>query len=407
MTNKNRPNRYEFTADRLTRAMESNLENELRLILGYFLSAAVVLGLIFTVLFSVTANANSATPRLKDIVTFEGIRENLLVGYGLVVGLNGTGDKLNNSAFTEKSLQSFLDRLGVSTINEELKVKNVAAVTVTTKLPAFARAGSKIDITVSTMGDATSLQGGTLVATPLMGADGEMYAVAQGPITISGYSAGDASASVTKGVPTTGFVSNGAIVEREVPFELNDLSEIKISVNNPDLSTAKAIEAKINEKLGDTYARATDPGTISLDIPLEYTKSVASLLAEIEGLTVETDQPAKIVIDEASGTIVMNENVKVDTIALAQGNLVVTITKTPLVSQPNILAPEGSETVVTETSDVNVEEGEGNIAFVNQNANLKDLVNALNSLGVSTQDLITILQTIQHAGALNAEIVSR
>jgi flagellar P-ring protein precursor FlgI len=407
MTNKNRPNRYEFTADRLTRAMESNLENELRLILGYFLSAAVVLGLIFTVLFSVTANANSATPRLKDIVTFEGIRENLLVGYGLVVGLNGTGDKLNNSAFTEKSLQSFLDRLGVSTINEELKVKNVAAVTVTTKLPAFARAGSKIDITVSTMGDATSLQGGTLVATPLMGADGEMYAVAQGPITISGYSAGDASASVTKGVPTTGFVSNGAIVEREVPFELNDLSEIKISVNNPDLSTAKAIEAKINEKLGDTYARATDPGTISLDIPLEYTKSVASLLAEIEGLTVETDQPAKIVIDEASGTIVMNENVKVDTIALAQGNLVVTITKTPLVSQPGILAPEGSETIVTETSDVNVEEGEGNIAFVNQNANLQDLVNALNSLGVSTQDLITILQTIQHAGALNAEIVSR
>jgi flagellar P-ring protein precursor FlgI len=330
-----------------------------------------------------------------------------LVGYGLVVGLNGTGDKLNNSAFTEKSLQSFLDRLGVSTINENLKVKNVAAVTVTAKLPAFARAGSKIDITVSTMGDATSLQGGTLVATPLMGADGEMYAVAQGSVSLGGFSAGNEQSSITKGVPTTGSITNGAIVEREVPFELNSLQNVKISLNSPDLATAKKIEAKINEKLGDTYAKATDPGTVALSIPLAYSKSVASLLADVEQLVVETDNAAKIVIDETSGTIVMNENVKIDTIALAQGNLVVTIKNTPLVSQPGALAPEGSETVVTEEASVDVDQGKGHLAYVNQNASLQELVNALNTLGVNTQDLISILQTIKHAGALHADIVTR
>ncbi len=401
-------NNYEFKFDRVARQLESTLETELKMAFGYFISAAIILVLVFSLMFSFTSNADSSTPRLKDMVSFEGIRENLLVGYGLVVGLNGTGDKLNNSAFTEKSLQSFLDRLGVSTINEQLKVKNVAAVTVTAKLPTFSRAGSKIDITVSTMGDATSLQGGTLVATPLMGADGEMYAVAQGPITISGFTAGTEQNSTTKGVPTTGFISNGAIVEREVPFELNDLAKVMISLNSPDLSTAKKIEEAINKKLGDSYAKATDPGSVTLSIPLEYTKSVATLLANIEQLTVETDQPAKIVVDEASGTIVMNENVKIDSIALAQGNLVVTIVKTPLVSQPGVLAPEGSETVVTETTDVNVDEGKkGNIAYLKQTASLQDLVNGLNALGVSTQDLITILQTIKHAGALHADIVSR
>ncbi len=386
---------------------EAEFENEMKLILSYFFSASLVLALILSIMFSFAVPANSATPRLKDIVTFEGIRENLLVGYGLVVGLNGTGDKLNNSAFTEKSLQAFLDRLGVSTVNEQLKVKNVAAVTVTAKLPAFARSGSKIDITVSTMGDATSLQGGTLVATPLMGADGEMYAVAQGPVSISGFSAGNENASITKGVPTTGLIASGAIVEREVPFELDSLSDIKISLNNPDLATAKKIEAKINEKLGDSYARAIDPGTVSLNIPLEYARSVASLLADVEQLVVTTDQTAKIVIDEASGTIVMNENVSIDTVALAQGNLVVTIRNTPVVSQPGALAPEGSETVVTENTEIEVTEEKGNVAYLHQTANLSELVTALNSLGVNAQDLISILQTIKHAGALNAEIITR
>lgn len=389
------------------RKIINEFESELKIYFSFFITATLILAAVFITMFSFSVSANTNSPRLKDIVTFEGIRENLLVGYGLVVGLNGTGDKLNNSAFTEKSLQSFLDRLGVSTINEQLKVKNVAAVTVTAKLPAFARSGSKIDITVSTMGDATSLQGGTLVATPLMGADGEMYAVAQGPITVGGFTAGNDQASVTKGVPTMGTITSGAIVEREVAFELDSLSNIKISLNDPDLATAKKIETSINEKLGDKFAKASDPGTVSLDIPLEFQKSVATLLADIETITVETDQAAKIVIDEATGTIVFNENVKLDTIALAQGNLVVTIVKQPLVSQPNSLAPEGSQTVQTEETTVDVQQGEGNIAFIKQQANLQDLVNALNSLGVSTQDLITILQTIKQAGALHAEIVSR
>jgi len=399
MSNKTK-NTYGALAD-----MEAQLENNLKLLMSFMLSAIGVLALILMAIFSLGSSAYSSTPRLKDIVTFEGIRENLLVGYGLVVGLNGTGDKLTNSVFTGKSLQSFLDKLGVSTPSESLKVKNVAGVTVTAKLPAFARVGSKIDITISTLGDATSLQGGTLVATTLLGADGQMYAVAQGPITIGGFVASSGGSSVTKGIPTTGSITGGAIVEREVPFELNDLQNVKISLNNPDLSTAKKIEAKINEKLGDSYAKATDPSTVSLRIPSEFTKSVATLLAEIEDLNVETDQPAKIVIDEASGTIVMNENVRVDTIALAQGNLVVTIVKRPLVSQPNPLS--NGDTVTADNGDVTVEEGKGNIAMVPQSANLQDLVNALNTLGVSTNDLISILQTIKHAGALQAEIVTK
>ncbi len=401
-------NKYRFKSDIVAQSLEQELESQAKLVFGYFISAMLILAVMFGIMFTFTANANSANPRLKDIVTFEGIRENLLVGYGLVVGLNGTGDRLNNSAFTEKSLQAFLDRLGVSTINEQLKVRNVAAVTVTARLPAFARAGSKIDITVSTMGDATSLQGGTLVATPLMGADGEMYAVAQGPVSIGGFVAGNEQNNATKGVPTTGFVSSGAIVEREVPFELDSLANLKISLNEADLSTSKKIETAINARLGDTYAKATDPGTVALNIPLEYGRSVATLLAEIEQITVETDQPARIVVNESTGTIVMNENVKVDTIALAQGNLVVTVSRTPLVSQPGAFAPEGSETVVVETTELEIDEGaKGNVAFVGRNASLKELVHALNSLGVSTNDLITILQTIKHAGALHAEIVSR
>jgi flagellar P-ring protein precursor FlgI len=272
----------------------------------------LVVSLVFFVVmtFSFPPKARASDSRIKDIVNFEGIRDNLLVGYGLVVGLNGTGDKLNNSVFTEKSLQSFLTRLGVNTVNEKMQVKNVAAVTVTAKLLPFARSGSRVDVTVSTLGDARSLEGGTLIATPLMGADGEMYAVSQGSITIGGYSAQGAQGSQTKGIPTTGFISGGAIVEREIPFELDQLTEIKLAMKSPDLTSAKAVESKINEKLTGDYARAVDPGTIVLTIPTEYYGSVATLLADVEQLEVKTDQPAKIVIDEATGTIVMNENVK-------------------------------------------------------------------------------------------------
>lgn len=396
------------TGIRNGRALLALLDSEIGAkLLAYI--AGLFFGIIFMLilLFSATPHADASSPRIKDIVTFEGIRENVLVGYGLVVGLNGTGDKLNNSAFTEKSLRSFLGRLGVSTANENLKVKNVAAVTITATLPAFARTGSKIDITISTLGDAKSLEGGNLVATPLMGADGEMYAVAQGAVSIGGFTAEGNTNSVTKGVPTTGFISNGAIVEREIAFELDELSQINISLNSPDLTTAKAIETTINNKLGDIYARATDPGTVSLSIPLEYSRSVATLLANIELLNVATDQIARVVIDEGSGTVVMNSEVTIDSVAVAQGNLIVTIAKTPEVIQPGAFAPDSAETALIQQEAINVTEEKGNIAVIGNNANLQDLVNGLNSLGVSTRDLITILQTIKHAGALHADIVTR
>jgi flagellar P-ring protein precursor FlgI len=374
---------------------------------SYLLSLIVGTALLVLALILTSPKAEANTPRIKDIVTFEGIRDNLLVGYGLVVGLNGTGDKLNNSVFTEKSLQSFLGRLGVSTANQELKVKNVAAVTVTAKLPPFARAGSRIDIVVSALGDASSLEGGTLIATPLMAADGEMYAVAQGSVSIGGFSAEGSEGSVTKGIPTTGFISDGAIVEHEIPFELDDLTDVKLALKSPDLTTARLIAERVNEKLGDQFAKAIDPGTVSLMIPLEYTQSVASLLADIEQLTVNTDSKAKIIIDEATGTIVMNDNVKLDTVAVAQGNLVVSIANIQGVSQPGAFAPEGAESVVLSQEQLNVQETQGNIALIKENVKLQDLVNGLNALGVSTRDLITILQTIKQAGALHAEIITR
>lgn len=357
-------------------------------------------------LIAITSTTAQAASRLKDIVNVEGVRENMLVGYGLVVGLNGTGDKLNNTAFTEKSLIAYLERLGVNTRGEQLKTKNVAAVSVTASLPPFARQGSRIDITASAMGDSKSLQGGMLLATPLIGADGEVYAVAQGPLSIGGFSAGgDSGSSITKAVPTSGTISDGAIVEREIDFAFNDLSIINISLRNPDVTTAKKIERVINSNLLGQYALAIDPGTVSLNVPREYRGRVAMLLADIEQLKVETDQSAKIVIDENSGTIVMGENVKIDTVAIAQGNLVVRINEAPQVSQPGAFAPEGAETTVIPRTAIQVDEGEGNkMVVMEKGANLKDLVSGLNALGVGPRDLITILQTIKAAGALQAEI---
>jgi len=356
-------------------------------------------------LLSFDARAES---RIKDIVNFEGVRENVLMGYGLVVGLNGTGDKLTNSAFTEQSLIAFLERQGVNTRGTQLKTKNVAAVTVTAKLPPFARTGGQLDVTVSAMGDAKDLTGGTLLATPLYGADGEVYAVAQGQISIGGFRAEGGGTTVTKGVPTSGFVANGGTVEKEVGFALNSLPELKMSLRNPDVSTAQAVAAVINEQVGPGLATVTDPGTVVLTVPAVYNGKVTQLLADIEKLTVVTDQVAKIVIDEASGTIVMGENVRVDTVAVAQGNLVVKIEELPVVSQPGSFAPNSAQTVAATQTTVSVEEGPGKrMAVMQHGATLKDLVAGLNALGVGPRDLITILQTIKAAGALQAEIQTR
>ena len=362
---------------------------------------------VYLVSFPAHAFADS---RIKDIVSFEGVRDNMLMGYGLVVGLNGTGDKLSNNAFTEQSLIAFLERQGVNTRGTSLKTKNVAAVTVTARLPAFARSGSQIDVTVSAMGDAKDLTGGTLLATPLYGADGQVYTVAQGQISIGGFKAANDTASVTvnKGVPTSGFIANGGTVEKETTFALNDMPELKVALRNPDVTTAQSIANVINEQIAPGLATVSDPGTIVLAVPAAYHNNVTQLLADIEKLSVQTDQVAKIVIDESSGTIVMGENVRIDTVAVAQGNLIVKIQESPVISQPNPLAPEGSQTVVAQATTVSVDDNSSKrLTVMPRGATLKDLVAGLNALGVGPRDLITILQTIKAAGALQADIQTR
>ncbi len=376
--------------------------NECKQSLARLAMLAVIAGVML-----VATSAQAA--RIKDVVAFEGVRDNMLMGYGLVVGLNGTGDKLQNNAFTEQSLIGFLERQGVNTRGVQLKSKNVAAVTVTAKLPPFARAGGGIDVSISALGDAKSLLGGTLLATSLYGPDGNVYAVAQGPVTIGGFEAsGGSGSSITKAVPTNGFISNGATVEREIDFRLNDMAHVRLSLRNPDITTASNVMRVINQQVGAGVSRVDDPGTVTVTVPTAYKGDVVALLADIETLSVETDQPARIVVDEATGTIVMGENVRISTVAVAQGNLIVKIEETPQVSQPNPFAPEGAQTVVVPRSDVTVSEQAGNkIAVLQEGATLKDLVGGLNALGVGPRDLITILQTIKAAGALQADIETR
>lgn len=363
----------------------------------------------FALFLLVVLGTPAHAARIKDIVAFEGVRDNILVGYGLVVGLNGSGDRLQSNAFTEQSLMGFLERQGVNTRGVTLGSRNVAAVTITAKLPPFARAGSNIDVSISALGDAKSLLGGTLLATSLSGPDGNVYAVAQGPVTIGGFqTGGNSGSSITKGVPTNGFISNGAIVEREIDFRLNDLAKLRLSLRNPDVTTASNVMRAINQQLGAGVSLVDDPGTVTVTVPTNYKGDVVGMLADIETLPVATDQPARIVVDEATGTIVMGENVRISTVAVAQGNLIVKVEETPQVSQPNPFAPEGAQTVVVPRSDVTVsEEGGNKIAVLQEGATLKDMVSGLNALGVGPRDLITILQTIKSAGALQADIETR
>jgi len=345
-----------------------------------------------------------ATSRIKDIADIEGIRENQLIGYGLVVGLNGTGDTLNNAPFTLQSLTSMLERLGVNTRGTNLKTKNVAAVMVTAHLPAFAPQGTRIDVTVSSLGDAESLQGGTLLVTPLMGADGEVYAVSQGPVAVGGFSAGGDAATVTRGVPTNSRISNGAIVEREIIFEMADLGVLRLALRNPDLTTARRIASAINAFLGRNAAKAQNPTTVVLTVPQDFRGTAVDLLTDIEQLRVEPDAPARVVVDEASGIIVMGRDVRVSQVAIAQGNLTISVTETPQVSQPSPFSQTGTTEVVPRT-EVTVNDGrDRKLAVLDGSVSLQVLVNGLNALGVSPRDMITILQSIKAAGALQAEI---
>jgi flagellar P-ring protein FlgI len=350
-----------------------------------------------------------AASRIKDIVDVEGVRDNLLLGYGLVVGLNGTGDNLNNSAFTQKGLTDFLERLGVNTRGANLKTKNVAAVMVTGVLPPFARQGTRVDVNVSTLGDAKSLQDGTLLATPLLGADGQVYAVSQGQIVTGGFTAtAKSGSSVSKNVTTNATIVNGAIIEKEISFNFNAMDSIKLALKNPDVTTAMDITNTINSEVGRKIANALDPGTVLVTIPIERRDAVVEFLADIEQLTIAPDTIAKIILDESSGTIVMGDNVRISPVAIAQGNLTITIRETPFVSQPNPFAPDNAETIVAPNSDITVDEGEGNkMAMLGGTSTLGELVDGLNALGVGPRDLITIMHNIKAAGALQATIETR
>jgi flagellar P-ring protein precursor FlgI len=369
-----------------------------RLILRRALAAFVAM---LMVLMPVEAFAFS---RIKDLVDVEGIRDNMLVGYGLVVGLDGSGDSLRNAPFTQQSLQTMLERLGVNTRGETMQTKNVAAVMVTANLPAFASQGTRIDVSVSAMGDAKSLQGGTLLVTPLFGADGNTYALAQGPVTVGGFSARGKAASVTRNVPTAGRIANGAIVEKQTKFKLSSEHTLKLSLHNPDLTTAMRIAKAIDRYIGSNVATATDPANVQLTVPHNYPKGVVGMLADVEQLKINPDEAAKVVIDEQSGVIVMGKDVRISTVAIAQGNLTVRITETPQVSQPAPFSKTGTTKVVPRTQ-IQIDDSHGNkMAVLSQGVSLQKLVNGLNALGVGPRDIISILQAIKAAGALQAQI---
>ena len=342
--------------------------------------------------------------RIKDIVDFEGVRDNLLVGYGLVVGLNGTGDGLGSAIFTKESLIGMLERLGVNARDNSLDTKNIAAVMVTAKLPPFLRQGSNIDITVSSLGDATNLLGGTLLVTPLLAADGEVYAVAQGNLQVGGFSAQGDAASTVKGVPTSARIPNGAIIEREVPFKLASLKRVRLSLRNPDFTTARRISRAVNAFVGLPASRVTDPATVEVVIPDNYKNQVIDLLTDIEQLLVEPDQIAKIVIDEQSGIIVMGENVRISTVAIAQGNLTIRITENPEVSQPLPFSNTGTTKEVPRTNIEVTEDEDKKLTLLANSVTLQELVNGINALGIGPRDMISILQAIKAAGAMQAEI---
>lgn len=341
-------------------------------------------------------------PRIKDIVDVENVRANQLVGYGLVAGLAGTGDRMRNAPFTEESLQAMLERMGVNIRGTQLRSLNVAAVSVTALLPPFARAGSRIDVQVAALGDAISLQGGVLLASSLRALDGEIYAVAQGPVAVSGFRAQGAAASINRGVATSARIAGGAIVEREVPFAFASASSVKLALRNPDFTTARRIAAAINQRHPGA-ARALDPATVELEPAGGFRGSLVDLYGEVENLSVEVDQPARIIVNEAAGTVVMGADVTISPVAIAQGGLTITVSEEPVASQP---APfSDGRTVVLPRTQLEVDDGQGrSLAMLDQGTTLKSLVAGLNALGVSPRDLITILQAVRSAGALQADI---
>ena len=347
--------------------------------------------------------ALAAEVRIKDIADVQGVRGNDLVGYGLVIGLNGTGDTIRNSPYTEEALTNILERLGVNVQDSNFRPDNIAAVLVTATLPPFARQGSRIDINVASIGDASSLAGGTLVMTPLNAPNGEIYAIAQGNLLVSGFDAEGEGASLTQGVPTSASVPNGARVEREIPFDFQSQQSVRLALRTADFTTAGRVEDSINRAVGRPVATLLDSGTVEVDLS-SLPGSPAHAMGQIENLTLKSAEIARVVIDQRSGTIVLGEAVKVSSVAVAQGNLTIKIAETPVASQPN---PFGfGDTVVLPRTNIQVQDGEaGNVALVNEAVTLPDLVAGLNALGVSPREMIDILKAIKSAGALHAELV--
>mgnify|MGYP005842624021 CR=1 FL=1 len=356
--------------------------------------------------FAIASHGMATQIRIKDLVEFDGVRGNDLVGYGLVVGLNGSGDGIRNAPFTEEIMSNILERLGVNITGEQFRPKNVAAVFVMASLPAFSRAGSQIDVTVSAIGDAKSLLGGTLIMTPLNAADGQIYAVAQGTIIAGGAAAEGAAGGVVQGVPTSGTIPAGARVEREIDFELASLDSLRLALREPDFTTADRIEAAINRAFGRRVALMLDSGTVRLSISETNARSAAHAIAAIENILVEPELKARVVVDQRSGTIVMGQDVRISRVAVSQGNLTLRVEEAPIVVQPNPFA-EGETIVVPRTfAELKNEPGTG-LAEVPEGTSLSEVIAGLNALGVAPRDMIDILKSIKSAGALHAEFVVR
>ncbi len=360
---------------------------------------------IFT--FALLSSAAVSGPiRIKDLVEFDGVRGNDLIGYGLVVGLNGTGDGIRNAPFTEEIMSNILERLGVNITGEQFRPKNVAAVFVTANLPAFARAGGRIDVTVSAIGDAKSLLGGTLIMTPLNAADGQIYAVGQGTVIAGGVSATGDAGGVVQGVPTSGVIPSGAYIEREIDFDFGALAQIRLALRTPDFTTAERIERAINKSFGRGVAVMLDAGTVQLDIKATRQASAAHAISKIENILVEPQRKARVVVDQRSGTIVLGEDVRISRVAVSQGNLTLRIEEQPMVVQPNPFA--AGESVVVPRTNASIQEEPGiGLAELSEGTSLSEVIAGLNALGVSPRDMIDILKSIKAAGALHAEFIVR
>jgi len=354
---------------------------------------------LITLIILLAANTSFAMVKIRDISNVEGIRDNQLIGYGLIVGLNGTGDK-SGTDFTIQSLVNMMERMGITVSKNNVSVKNVAAVMVTAKLPPYARSGTMVDVVVSSVGDAKSLEGGTLLMTPLSAANGQVYAVAQGPISVGGMNVSAAGAGAIKNHPTVGMIPNGAIVEQEIPFAMNE-DEIVLTFKQRNLTDLVKAKNAINDRVGTSVAKITSPSTMEVDVPNNKREEFYVYLEDVLSVEIEPTNLARVVVDERTGTIVMGADVRLNTVAISHGNLTITINSTVQVQDPNFLGDGGGQTKET---DITVEEENANLMVVPEGVSISDLVKALNSIGVTPRDLISILQAIKSAGALHGDL---